>query len=70
VTRGSERQLVALRAILQQAAGVATPNAFPIFEYERGGRTIREDTGETALLRPTGCCCKTMDKEALLEWLK
>ena len=24
--------------------------AFPIFEYERNGKTIREDTGETALL--------------------
>ncbi len=80
-----EGQLVALRAILQRAPGVATPKgfsvevwghlagyraapgqppasavplgggasfgAFPIFEYERGGKTIREDTGETALLQ-------------------
>lgn len=30
-------------------AGGLTFGAFPIFEYERGGKTIREDTGETAL---------------------
>ena len=39
-----------------QPAGAALPlaggftfGAFPIFEYERNGKTIREDTGETAL---------------------
>lgn len=31
-------------------AGALTFGAFPIFEYERGGKTIREDTGETELL--------------------
>ncbi|MCC7242655.1 MAG: hypothetical protein IT180_12070 [Acidobacteria bacterium] len=31
-------------------AGALDFGAFPIFEYERGGKTIREDTGETALL--------------------
>lgn len=30
--------------------GALTFGAFPIFEYVRGGKTIREDTGETALL--------------------
>ncbi len=30
-------------------AGAFTFGAFPIFEYQRNGRTIREDTGETAL---------------------
>jgi len=30
-------------------AGGFTFGAFPIFEYERNGKTIREDTGETAL---------------------
>jgi hypothetical protein len=30
-------------------AGALTFGAFPIFEYERNGKTIREDTGETAL---------------------
>jgi hypothetical protein len=30
-------------------AGGLTFGAFPIFEYERNGKTIREDTGETAL---------------------
>jgi hypothetical protein len=30
-------------------AGALTFGAFPIFEYERGGKTIREDTGETDL---------------------
>jgi hypothetical protein len=30
-------------------AGALTFGAFPIFEYERSGKTIREDTGETAL---------------------
>ena len=30
-------------------AGGLTFGAFPIFEYERSGKTIREDTGETAL---------------------
>ena len=32
-------------------AGALTFGAFPIFEYERNGKTIREDTGETALLQ-------------------
>lgn len=39
-----------------QPAGTAAPisgglsfGAFPIFEYQRSGKTIREDTGETAL---------------------
>ena len=31
-------------------AGALTFGAFPIFEYSRAGKTIREDTGETALL--------------------
>jgi len=31
-------------------AGGLTFGAFPIFEYQRGGKTIREDTGETALM--------------------
>jgi hypothetical protein len=31
-------------------SGGFTFGAFPIFEYERNGKTIREDTGETALL--------------------
>jgi hypothetical protein len=31
-------------------AGALTFGAFPIFEYERGGKTIREDTGETFLM--------------------
>ena len=31
-------------------SGALTFGAFPIFEYVRGGKTIREDTGETALL--------------------
>ena len=31
-------------------AGALTFGAFPIFEYERGGKTIREDTGETLLM--------------------
>lgn len=30
-------------------AGGLTFGAFPIFEYDRNGKTIREDTGETAL---------------------
>ena len=30
-------------------AGGLTFGAFPIFEYQRNGKTIREDTGETAL---------------------
>jgi hypothetical protein len=30
-------------------SGGLTFGAFPIFEYQRNGRTIREDTGETAL---------------------
>ena len=30
-------------------AGGFTFGAFPIFEYQRNGKTIREDTGETAL---------------------
>ena len=30
-------------------SGGLTFGAFPIFEYERNGKTIREDTGETAL---------------------
>lgn len=30
-------------------SGALTFGAFPIFEYERNGKTIREDTGETAL---------------------
>lgn len=30
-------------------SGGLTFGAFPIFEYERSGKTIREDTGETAL---------------------
>ena len=30
-------------------AGALTFGAFPIFEYERNGKMIREDTGETAL---------------------
>ena len=30
-------------------AGGLTFGAFPIFEYERNGKTVREDTGETAL---------------------
>src|SRR5688572_20649618 len=30
-------------------AGSLSFGAFPIFEYERNGKTIREDTGETAL---------------------
>jgi hypothetical protein len=30
-------------------AGGLTFGAFPIFEYQRSGKTIREDTGETAL---------------------
>jgi hypothetical protein len=33
----------------QPIAGGYTFGAFPIFEYQRNGRTIREDTGETAL---------------------
>ena len=33
------------------AAGALTFGAFPIFEYERNGRTIVSDTGETALLQ-------------------
>jgi hypothetical protein len=32
-------------------AGALGFGAFPIFEYERNGRTIREDTGETALMQ-------------------
>lgn len=32
-------------------AGALTFGAFPIFEYERNGRTIVSDTGETALLQ-------------------
>ena len=31
-------------------SGALTFGAFPIFEYVRGGKTIREDTGETALM--------------------
>ena len=31
-------------------AGSLDFGAFPIFEYERNGKTIREDTGETALM--------------------
>jgi hypothetical protein len=31
-------------------AGALNFGAFPIFEYERNGKTIREDTGETALM--------------------
>ena len=41
-----------------QPAGKSLPlaggldfGAFPIFEYERNGKTIREDTGETALMQ-------------------
>jgi hypothetical protein len=30
-------------------AGGLTFGAFPIFEYQKNGKTIREDTGETAL---------------------
>ena len=30
-------------------AGGLTFGAFPIFEYQRNGKTVREDTGETAL---------------------
>ncbi len=33
------------------AAGALTFGAFPIFEYERNGKTIVSDTGETALLQ-------------------
>lgn len=81
-----EAEMLALKAIIEGAAGVATPmgfsvetwgalgsypaparapghpgagelplpgsfsfGAFPIFEYVRAGKTIREDTGETAL---------------------
>jgi hypothetical protein len=32
-------------------AGALTFGAFPIFEYERNGKTIREDTGETELMQ-------------------
>src|SRR6187551_312556 len=30
-------------------AGAFTCGAFPIFEYQKNGKTVREDTGETAL---------------------
>lgn len=33
----------------QPLAGGLTFGAFPIFEYQRNGKTVREDTGETAL---------------------
>jgi hypothetical protein len=32
-------------------AGTLTFGAFPIFEYERNGKIVREDSGETALLQ-------------------
>lgn len=50
--------LAGYRVSLGQPEGSALPlgggasfGAFPIFEYQRGGKTIREDTGETALLQ-------------------
>lgn len=42
-------------------AGSLTFGAFPIFEYERGGKMIREDRGETALM--------TFEVNELAPWL-
>jgi hypothetical protein len=51
-------------------AGNLTFGAFPIFEYDRNGKTIREDTGETALLQfaVNQIGSGIIDKGNVLEW--
>ena len=51
-------------------SGALTFGAFPIFEYVRGGKTIREDTGETALLsfRVNTLARGTIDSGHVDEW--
>ncbi len=107
LVKAFEAELLALKAILERAPGVASPvgfsvetwgylagyrvaehapgqppvgglplaggltfGAFPIFEYERNGKVVRQDTGETALqqflvneIRPG-----LIDRGNVLEW--
>ena len=51
-------------------SGGLTFGAFPIFEYVRGGKTIREDTGETALqqFRVNEIGRGVIDRGNVLEW--
>jgi hypothetical protein len=51
-------------------AGGLTFGAFPIFEYERNGKTIREDTGETALQQflVNQIGASVFDSRHVLEW--
>jgi hypothetical protein len=54
----------------QPIAGGYTFGAFPIFEYQRNGRTIREDTGETALQQflVNQLEGKLFDRGSVIDW--
>jgi len=49
-------------------SGATTFGAFPIFEYQRNGKTIREDTGETNLLQFVVNDLQSIYRSRPVEW--